>query len=155
MTFANLDCQRQFVHSSALGANILLYDWNFPRWLRSTAGFGKSLPGIFQDQKQALIYLGKNNLAPKPGTEGWNKEEVNSSHSLHQINITVPQWKDDTPWVRKPTLVLVSVYKQVLVSAHLSTMSKMVCCIQCLPYCTILVVFFRKFLKAPNTNFSA
>lgn len=82
MTFANLDRQRQLVQSSALGANILLYDWNFPRWLRSAAGFGTNLPGICQDQKQALICLQKNNLAQKPGTEGWNKEGKNNSQLI-------------------------------------------------------------------------
>lgn len=73
-------------------------------------------------------------------------------NSLDQINITIPQWKDVTQRVRKPTLVLVSGYKQIPVSMHLSAMSTTTCCMQCLTYRTILVIrktsaFFRSFKR--------
>lgn len=77
--FANLDCQRQLVHSPALDANIFLYDWKFSWWLRSVAGSDPKLLGICQDLKQAIIYLQRNNLAQKLGTEGWKKEGESSS----------------------------------------------------------------------------
>ena len=125
---------RGSVFKALLLVLILLYDWIFPQWLRSAAGSGTKLPGICHDQKQAWIYLQKNNLAQKHSTEGWNKEGESSSHLTDQINMTIPQWKDAHRRVSKPTLLLGTVFKRVPASVHLST----VCCMQRLTRCAIL-----------------